>query len=142
MHRDGVVVDQRGDDVEVLVVIDVDQDHRVHVRSLGVVQLEGQIVAVTVAGRRYGYMYETWHFNFHQHGRLDDRYTDVFVCLAVRSRQPWREDVFVIPWTEVTGKTFSLHAGRRSYDGAYARFQDAWQLIAQLAKRGGLRRVA
>jgi hypothetical protein len=98
---------------------------------------------VTVSGRTYQYRYRTWHFNFHQHGRLDTRYTDFFVCLAVKSRHPLREDAFIIPWDEVTGKTFSLHGGQRDYSGRYAPFRERWALIAQPGRRTGhLKRVA
>jgi hypothetical protein len=98
---------------------------------------------VSVAGRSYQYRYKTWHFNFHHHGKLRQRYTDVFVCLAVSPRHPAREEVFVIPWEEITGKTFSLHGGRKRYAGRYASFRNRWRLVASPAKRNNpLRRVA
>src|SRR5512140_1339527 len=56
---------------------------------------------VTVRERRYTYRYRSWHFNFHHHGKLDKRYTDVFVCLAMDPRELAREEVFVIPWAAV-----------------------------------------
>ena len=90
---------------------------------------------VTVAGRTYHYRYRTWHFNFHHHGQLDERYTDYFVCIAVNPRQPSREETFVIPWEHVTGKTFSLHGGRGRYAGQYAAFRDRWNLINQGSRR-------
>lgn len=98
---------------------------------------------VTVAGRSYQYRYRSWHFNFHHHGKLKERYTDFFVCLGVSPGRRGKGDTFVIPWDRVTGKTFSLHGGRGPYGGRYAQFRDAWQLIA--AQAGGpnaLRRVA
>jgi hypothetical protein len=98
---------------------------------------------VTVAGRSYQYRYRTWHFNFHHHGKLSSRYTDVFVCLAVNPRQASKDETFVIPWEKVTGKTFSLHGGRGRYSGRYAPYRDRWQSISALAKRvSPLRRVA
>jgi hypothetical protein len=94
---------------------------------------------VTAGGRTYLYRYRTWHFNFHQHGKLSSQYTDCFVCIAVNPRDPSSEDVFVIPWDEVSGKTFSLHCGRTAYSGHYAPFRSAWDLIGS---RRALRRVA
>jgi len=98
---------------------------------------------VTVAGRSYQYRYRTWHFNFHHHGKLKDRYTDFFVCLGMNPDQRGKFDTFVIPWEKVTGKTFSLHGGRGEYGGRYAQFRDAWHLFAApAAHRPSLRRVA
>jgi hypothetical protein len=90
---------------------------------------------VTVAGKSYQYRYRTWHFNFHQHGKLNERYTDFFVCIAVKPRQGGSEDVFVIPWDRVTGKTFSLHGGRGPYGGRYAPTRQGWDAIAAAARR-------
>jgi hypothetical protein len=84
---------------------------------------------VTVRDRRYTYRYRSWHFNFHHHGKMKDRYADVFVCLAMEPRDPAREEVFVIPWTSVSGKTFSLHAARRRYAGQYAGFVNRWSVV-------------
>lgn len=98
---------------------------------------------VTVGGRKYHYRYRTWHFNFHHHGRMSPRYTDFFICVAVVPKRPALEEVFVIPWESVTGKTFSLHGGRRRYTGRYAPFSRNWELLAHSAKRvAPLRRVA
>jgi hypothetical protein len=103
---------------------------------------------VSAAGRTYQYRYRTWHFNFHHHGKLGTRYTDVFVCLAVNGRDASREETFIIPWERVTGKTFSLHGGRRRYEGRYASCRNRWRLIADSTRRPGtlrtgvLRRVA
>lgn len=94
---------------------------------------------VTVGGRSYRYRYETWHFNFHHHGRLDERYTDFFVCIAVDPKHAGKDRVFVIPWDQVSGKTFSLHSGRGTYRGRYAPFADAWEAVATAAS---MRRVA
>jgi len=85
---------------------------------------------VTVGGRRYQYRYRTWHFNFHHHGRLKEQYTDFFVCLGVTPAERNREEIFVIPWEHVTGKTFALHGGRGPYKGRYAPFRDAWNQVA------------
>jgi hypothetical protein len=99
---------------------------------------------VVVAGRHYQYRYKTWHFNFHHHGRLKERYTDVFVCLAVHPSRGGSEEIFVIPWDHVTGKTFSLHGGKQRYAGRYAEFRNRWRLIDSDSKRNGgpLKRVA
>lgn len=97
---------------------------------------------VTVGGRSYRYRYETWHFNFHHHGRLDERYTDFFVCIAVDPKDPARNQVFVIPWESVSGKTFSLHSGRGTYRGRYAPYLEAWEGVARGSRLRPLRRVA
>lgn len=98
---------------------------------------------VTVGGRSYRYRYETWHFNFHHHGRLDERYTDFFVCIAKDPKHDGEDRIYVIPWASVSGKTFSLHSGRSKYRGRYAPFRDAWDGIASAASRNeGMRRVA
>jgi len=88
---------------------------------------------VTVLGRRYTYRYRSWHFNFHHHGKMDKRYADVVICLAMEPRQSARDEIFVIPWEALTGKTFSLHAARRRYAGRYAQFLNRWQVITQAA---------
>jgi hypothetical protein len=99
---------------------------------------------VTVRDRHYTYRYRSWHFNFHHHGKLGKRYADVFVCLAMEPRHPSREEIFVIPWEAVSGKTFSLHAARRRYAGQYAKYVNRWSeitnAVAETAAR--LRRVA
>jgi len=99
---------------------------------------------VTVAGRRYQYRYRTWHFNFHHHGRLDEQYTDFFICFGEPAAGEKKAELFVIPWEAVTGKTFSLHGGRRQYKGRYAPFRDAWSAIATHVNghTSPLRRVA
>ena len=90
---------------------------------------------VTVAGRSYQYRYHSWHFNFHHHGEMRERYADFLVCIAVPTHRSARGEIFVIPWEHVAGKTFSLHAGRRAYAGQYARFRDAWSLVSDAARR-------
>jgi hypothetical protein len=98
---------------------------------------------VTVAGRPYQYRYRTWHFNFHHHGRFATRYTDFFICLGVAPRRRQMPVVYVLPWSEVTGKTFSLHDGKSPYCGRYARFRDAWHLLnLEHLGDGSLTRVA
>jgi hypothetical protein len=98
---------------------------------------------VTVGNRQYSYRYKTWHFNFHHHGKLDTRYTDFFICLAVSERRGASRATFVIPWEHVTGKTFSLHGGQRGYDGRYAPFKENWHtILAATRGDGDLRRVA
>ena len=94
---------------------------------------------VTAGGRTYQYRYRTWHFNFHQHGKLSAKYTDFFVCIPVNPRDRSLEDVFIIPWDEVSGKTFSLHSGRGEYGGRYASFRNRWEPIGN---RRTMRRVA
>ena len=94
---------------------------------------------VTVAGRSYSYRYHSWHFNFHHHGEMRDRYADFIVCIAVPGPRGARGEIFVIPWEHVAGKTFSLHAGRRRYAGQYANFRDAWHLVSEAARREGHR---
>ncbi len=84
---------------------------------------------VTVRGHRYTYRYRSWHFNFHHHGKFGKRYADAFVCLAMEPRHPSREEVFVIPWEAVSGKTFSLHASKRRYGGQYAAYRNRWRAI-------------
>jgi len=88
---------------------------------------------VTVQGRRYDYRYRSWQFNFHHHGKMEKRYADVIVCLAMEPRDAAREQVFVIPWEAVSGKTFSLHAARHRYAGRYAPYLNRWQVITQAA---------
>ena len=98
---------------------------------------------VTVAGRTYQYRYRTWHFNFHHHGKLKERYTDYFICLGINPGQRGKVDTFIIPWDKVTGKTFSLHGGRGPYGGRYAAYRDAWHLLSPSSHRAhSLRRVA
>ena len=99
---------------------------------------------VTVRNRRYTYRYRSWHFNFHHHGRLERRYTDAFICIAMEPRHPSREEVFVIPWEAISGKTFSLHAGRHRYAGRYAKYQNRWSVITEAVAQPatGLREVA
>lgn len=84
---------------------------------------------VTVRDRRYTYRYRSWHFNFHHHGKFGKRYTDVFVCLALEPKRPSKEEVFIIPWEAISGKTFSLHAARRRYAGQYAQYVNRWSEI-------------
>ena len=99
---------------------------------------------VTVRDRHYTYRYRSWHFNFHHHGKLGKRYADAFVCIAMEPRHPSREEVFVIPWDAVSGKTFSLHAGRRRYAGQYAKYVNRWRVITRAVAEAPtrLRKVA
>ena len=99
---------------------------------------------VTVRNRQYTYRYRSWHFNFHHHGKLDERYADVFLCVAMEPRDPAREQVFVIPWGAVSGKTFSLHAARKRYNGRYAPYLNRWDVVADAVAepRTRLRAVA
>jgi hypothetical protein len=97
---------------------------------------------VTVRDRRYTYRYRSWHFNFHHHGKLDKRYADVFVCLAMEPQHPSREEAFIIPWESVSGKTFSLHAARKRYAGQYAQYLNRWRLVASTVAETPLRHVA
>ncbi len=86
------------------------------------------------------YSYKRWTFNFHRHGKLDERYCDFFVCFLASASTNGRGGsdvtVFVIPWEAITGLTFcsSLREGsRRPYRGKYAVYQDAWELIEKAA---------
>ncbi len=97
---------------------------------------------VTVRERQYTYRYRSWHFNFHHHGKLEKRYADVVICLAMEPRHAAREEVFVIPWEAVSGKTFSLHAGRRRYAGQYAQYVNRWQVVARAVAEIPARLVA
>jgi hypothetical protein len=83
---------------------------------------------VTVKGRRYAYDYNSWNFNFHRHGRWDEPYCDVFVCIAKQPEEG--EETFVIPAGAITGPTFSLHGAGRTYRGRYAPYRDAWMLLS------------
>ena len=99
---------------------------------------------VTVRARHYTYRYRSWHFNFHHHGKFGKRYSDVFICMAMEPRRPSQEEIFIIPWDTITGKTFSLHASPRRYNGQYAPYINRWRVItdavAGTAQR--LRKVA
>ena len=97
---------------------------------------------VTVRQRQYVYRYRSWHFNFHHHGRLDRRYADIFVCMAMEPRHPSREKVYVIPWEAISGKTFSLHAAQRHYSGQYAKYLNRWRVITDHTGSMRLREVA
>lgn len=87
---------------------------------------------VTVGGRRYAYDYESWNFNFHRHGRWEDRYCDVFICIAKDRRET--DEIFVIPALAISGPTFSLHGAGKPYRGRYARFLNRWSVLHDLAK--------
>ena len=88
---------------------------------------------VKVNGRRYAYDYQSWNFNFHRHGRWERKYCDVFVCVAKQRRAA--DEIFVIPATEVTGPTFSLHGAGKPYRGRYAAYRNRWSVFAKLAPR-------
>jgi len=82
---------------------------------------------VTVNGRRYQYDYQSWNFNFHRHGRWENRYCDVFLCVAKQRRAD--DEVFVIPAEAVTGPTFSLHGAGKPYRGRYAPYRSDWKVL-------------
>jgi len=82
---------------------------------------------VRASGKQYVYDYDTWNFNFHRHGRWDRGYCDVFVCLA--RQRGGGDEAFVIPATEVSGPTFSLHGASQAYRGKYAAFRNRWSVI-------------
>lgn len=85
---------------------------------------------VTVGGKRYAYNYRSWSFNFHRHGRWDRKYCDIFVCIA--KRRGGIDEVFLIPASEISGPTFSLHgAGNRPYRGRYAPYRDRWSIFSE-----------
>jgi hypothetical protein len=88
------------------------------------------------------YVYKRWTFNFHRHGELGERYCDFFVCFLASPEQKGRAaadvTVFVIPWEAITGLTFcsSVREGStRAYRGKYAKYRDAWNLIAAAAEQ-------
>jgi len=83
---------------------------------------------VTVNGRRYAYDYKSWNFNFHRHGRWDEKYCDVFVCVAKNRRAA--DEIFVIPALAVTGPTFSLHGAGKPYRGRYNVYRNRWNVFA------------
>ena len=83
---------------------------------------------VTVNGRRYAYDYKSWNFNFHRHGRWEQKYCDIFVCIAKHRRVA--DEVFVIPATAVSGPTFSLHGAGKPYRGRYASYRNRWSIFA------------
>ncbi len=87
------------------------------------------------------YVYRRWTFNFHRHGKIDERYCDFFVCLLGANRPSGRSHaavtVFVIPWEAITGLTFCSSVrddNPRPYRGRYARYIDAWHLIVEAAR--------
>ena len=83
---------------------------------------------VTVNGRRYAYDYRSWNFNFHRHGRWEQKYCDVFVCVAKNRRAA--DEIFIIPASAVTGPTFSLHGAGKTYGGRYADYRNRWSVFA------------
>jgi hypothetical protein len=85
---------------------------------------------VTVNGRRYAYDYRSWNFNFHRHGRWEQKYCDVFVCVAKQRRAA--DEVFVIPAAAITGPTFSLHGAGAAYRGRYAAYRNRWSIFTNL----------
>jgi hypothetical protein len=88
-----------------------------------------------VGTRRYAYRYRGWNFNFHHHGRLDERYCDVFVCLPLVSKRPNLRDAYVIPWGACAAKAFRLPDTRRPYGGQYAKYRGAWEQLAINVRR-------
>jgi hypothetical protein len=88
------------------------------------------------------YTYKRWTFNFHRHGKIEERYCDFFVCFlaaadGVTNRNRSDVTVFVIPWEAITGLTFcsSTREGSvRPYRGKYAVFQDRWDLVAKASQ--------
>lgn len=88
-----------------------------------------------VGTRRYVYRYRGWGFNFHRHGRMDERYCDVFVCLPLISKRPNLRDAYVIPWEACSAKHFWLHDTRRPYSGKYAKYRGAWEKLAINVRR-------
>jgi len=85
--------------------------------------------AVVSRGRHYNYRYLTWHFNFHRHGRMPERYADFIICVARGSRGNKRsaDDYFIIPWEAITGKTFAFHRASAPYSGHYAAYRNNWE---------------
>ncbi len=87
---------------------------------------------VTVNGQRYVYNYTSWNFNFHRHGRWEDRYCDVFVCIVKQRRAA--DEIFVIPAAAISGPTFSLHDSDKPYRGRYAEYRNRWGVFTQRSR--------
>ena len=91
---------------------------------------------VKLAKRSYNYVYRAWNFNFHHRGVIAERYTDFFACVALGTgKSMLLDDVFVLPWEALTGKTFYLPESRRPYRGKFKIYRDAWTAIADFAAR-------
>ncbi len=84
-----------------------------------------------VGGRHYEYIHRVWTFNFHHHGRIDQRYCDFFVCVPLISRKPDLCTAYVIPWEARGGKMFHLPESRRAYRGRYAAYRDGWEHLRE-----------
>jgi hypothetical protein len=90
---------------------------------------------VQVGGRRYNYVYRAWNFNFHHRGKVGERYSDFFTCIAlVPGEEPDLAEAFVIPWEAISGKTFYLPDSRRPYAGKFAVYRNAWHLLSEAGK--------
>jgi hypothetical protein len=118
----------------------VDRKTRVAVRY-AVPTSDRQQVYKKRNGELSHYTYKRWTFNFHRHGKMDERYCDFFVCFLASAdgNHRGRSDVtvFVIPWESVTGLTFcsSMREGSsRPYRGKYAVYQDGWELVAKASQ--------
>jgi hypothetical protein len=86
---------------------------------------------VKLARRSYSYVYRAWNFNFHHRGVIRERYTDFFVCVPLGTGKAMSlDDVFVLPWEALTGKTFYLPESRREYRGKFKVYRGAWSQIA------------
>lgn len=79
---------------------------------------------VLVRGRRYRYDYRMHNFNFHSRGVIVED-CDIFICVA---RVDEGEVTFyVIPRSEVSGPTFSLHVRPNGpYQGRYKVYRGKW----------------
>jgi len=91
---------------------------------------------VKLSKRVHHYVYRAWNFNFHHRGRIEERYTDFFICVPLGGGEIDLDNTYVIPWESRTGKTFYLPDSRRPYRGKYARFRGAWKLLEHGARSG------
>ncbi|GIW41556.1 MAG: hypothetical protein KatS3mg076_2133 [Candidatus Binatia bacterium] len=90
---------------------------------------------VRVKRRLYQYVYRAWNFNFHHRGVVGAQYCDFFLCVPLGTgKPPSMEDVYVIPWSAITGKTFYLPEARRPYRGRFARYRNGWQQIVETVR--------
>ncbi|MBI3785504.1 MAG: hypothetical protein HY270_19095 [Deltaproteobacteria bacterium] len=81
--------------------------------------------------REHHYVYRAWNFNFHHRGRIDERYTDFFICVPLGGGAIDLDHAYIIPWEVRSGKTFYLPDSQRPYRGKYSRFRGAWELLTQ-----------
>ncbi len=93
--------------------------------------------SVTVGGKRYSYNYRNWNFNFHRHKcwDKDKPYCDILVCIAVGRADEGGDEIYIIPWSKLSGPTFSLHQPnpKHAYGGRYKNNRDNWSVFSTAA---------